>query len=136
MDTLQLLIPSRLKPLLQQPQPPVGATSVAMDTLQLHIPSRLMKLLMKLLAIPLGNHKTVAKWLVIAIPLSHQKTMAKWLVMKSLLQGAAVFVGAALAANGWAGADTLDTPRVAARCVDSGDERGAGSGTIMPKAFT
>ena len=40
-----------------------------------------MELLVKQLAIPLGNQKTVAKWLVIAIPLSRQKTATKWLVM-------------------------------------------------------
>ncbi len=33
--------------------------------------------LMELLAIPLGNQNSVAKWLVI----SNQKTVAKWLVM-------------------------------------------------------
>jgi hypothetical protein len=38
-----------------------------------------MKQLVELLAIPLGNHKTIAKWLVIAIPLSQQA--GKWLVM-------------------------------------------------------
>jgi len=40
-----------------------------------------MKPLVKRLAIPLSNQKTVAKWLVIAIPLSHQKTVAKRLVI-------------------------------------------------------
>jgi hypothetical protein len=40
-----------------------------------------MKPLIKRLAIPLGNLKTVTKWLVIAIPPSHQKTLAKWLVI-------------------------------------------------------
>jgi len=35
----------------------------------------LMKLLVKQLAIPLGNQKTVAKWLVIAIPLGCQKAL-------------------------------------------------------------
>src|SRR5450759_2751777 len=40
----------------------------------------LMKQLVKQLAIPLSNQRTVAKWLVIAIPLGHQNTLAKWLV--------------------------------------------------------
>ena len=48
-----------------------------------------MKPLVKQLAIPLRNQRTVAKWLVIAIrlvkrlanPLSHQRTVAKWLVI-------------------------------------------------------
>src|SRR5450759_169517 len=48
-----------------------------------------MELLVKQLAIPLSNQKTVAKWLVIAIPLVKllaiplgcPKTATKWLVM-------------------------------------------------------
>jgi len=40
-----------------------------------------MKLLVKQLAIPLSNQKTVAKWLVIAIRLVCQKTTAKSLVI-------------------------------------------------------
>src|SRR3989338_6382210 len=40
-----------------------------------------MELLVKRLAIPLSNQKTVAKWLVLAIRLSWQKTPAKSLVM-------------------------------------------------------
>src|SRR3989338_11294457 len=53
--------------------------------------SSLMKLLVKQLAIPLSNQKTVAKWLVIAIRLGYQpknfwpgtrKTIAESLVMK------------------------------------------------------
>ena len=39
-----------------------------------------MKQLVKQLAIPLSNQRTVAKWLVIAIPLSPQA--GKWLVMR------------------------------------------------------
>ena len=41
----------------------------------------LIKLLVKQLASPLSNQKTVAKWLVIAIRLANQKTMTKSLVM-------------------------------------------------------
>jgi len=41
----------------------------------------LMKLLVKRLAIPLSNQKTVAKWLVIAIRLGESNTLAKSLVM-------------------------------------------------------
>src|SRR5450759_2400893 len=44
----------------------------------------MMKQLVKQLAIPLGNQKTVAKWLVIAISLSRQKTATKWLVLKPI----------------------------------------------------
>ncbi|MGC2047174.1 MAG: hypothetical protein WA635_00975 [Gallionella sp.] len=40
-----------------------------------------MKPLVKRLSIPLGNQKTVTKWLVTAIPLSHQKSAAKRLVI-------------------------------------------------------
>jgi hypothetical protein len=40
-----------------------------------------MKQLVKQLAIPLSNQKTVAKWLVIAIRLGYQKTIAKSLVI-------------------------------------------------------
>jgi len=43
---------------------------------------RLMKLPEKQLAIPLGNQKTVAKWLVIAIRPSWQTSPAKSLVMR------------------------------------------------------
>ena len=42
---------------------------------------QLMKLLVKRLAIPLSNQKTVAKWLVIAIRLGYQKAIAKSLVI-------------------------------------------------------
>jgi hypothetical protein len=36
-----------------------------------------MKLLVRQLAIPLSNQKTVAEWLVIAIRLGYQKAIAK-----------------------------------------------------------
>ena len=42
-----------------------------------------MVLLVKQLAIPLSNQKTVAKWLVIAIRLSEQTTLAKSLVIRA-----------------------------------------------------
>jgi hypothetical protein len=43
--------------------------------------SLLIKQLVKQLAIPLSNQKTVAKWLVIAIRLRYQNTIAKSLVI-------------------------------------------------------
>ena len=46
-----------------------------------HTANALMELLVKRLAIPLGNQKTVAKWLVIAIRLGSQKIAAKSLVI-------------------------------------------------------
>jgi hypothetical protein len=64
----------------------------------------LMKLLVELLAIPLSNQKTVAKWLVIAIPLGYPKTATKWLVM--------VFASLALSIT-LGGCGKSDTPPVA-----------------------
>ena len=50
-----------------------------------------MKQLMRQLAIPLSNQKTVAKWLVIAIRLGYQKTITKSLVMmKQLMKQLAI----------------------------------------------
>jgi hypothetical protein len=56
-----------------------AARSAQRSTMKPIVLQALMKLLVELLAIPLGNHKTIAKWLVIAIPLSQQA--GKWLVM-------------------------------------------------------
>ena len=47
--------------------------------------SPLMEQLVKQLAIPLSNQKTVAKWLVIAMRLGCPKTTAKSLVKSSVL---------------------------------------------------
>src|SRR5450759_520304 len=65
-------------------------TGMIREPLKIHISFQLMELLVKQLAIPLGNQpknfwlgtrKTVAKWLIIAIPLGCQRTTTKWLVI-------------------------------------------------------
>ena len=71
-------------------------TGMIREPLKIHISSQLMELLVKQLAIPLGNQKTVAKWLVISCQkalhshsakspkdgdISRWLTATKWLVM-------------------------------------------------------